>query len=184
MRANKRFLFTVGIIGIWTILTYFVVVRHQPDYQNGKSKFREKIEHLEKEVEKESKNREQIVRQYKNLIEIIKLKTTTSSAAPVNQESNLALLDDDTNNNNNNHIQLNNKIDFNGKYVDDDPNMPVIPVIVFACNRVSVSRNLDALIKYRPSREQFPIVVSQVCARLSRFSHSIINSMILVGLRR
>lgn len=183
MRANKRLLFTVGIIGIWTILTYFVVIRNHSDYQNGKSKFREKIERIEKEVEKESKSREQIVRQYKNLIEIIKLKTTTSSAAPVNQENNLASLDDDTNNNNNNHIQLNNKIEFNGKYVDDDPNKPVIPIIVFACNRVSVSRNLDALIKYRPSREQFPIVVSQVCARISRFSHGIINLMILVGLR-
>lgn len=42
-------------------------------------------------------------------------------------------------------------------------NQPVIPVLVFACNRVSVSKCLDNLIKYRPSAEQFPIIVSQDC---------------------
>lgn len=161
MRANKRFLFTLAIVGVWTILTYFIVIRNHSDYQNGKSKFREKIVNLEKEMQKESQTRDQIVRQYNNLIKIIQSKTTTSPAAPVIQE-NLAPLEDETNNNV--QIPLNSKIDFNGKYVNDDVNLPVIPVIVFACNRVSVSRNLDALIKYRPSREQFPIIVSQVCA--------------------
>lgn len=38
-----------------------------------------------------------------------------------------------------------------------------IPVIVFACNRVSISICLDNLIKYRPHRQQFPIIVSQDC---------------------
>lgn len=160
MRANKRFLFTLGFIGVWTILTYFIVIRNHSDYQNGKSKFREKVDYLEKEIEREAQNREQIARQYNNLIQIVRSKTV-SSAAPVIQENNLANGEED--NNNNLPVQLNNKIDFNGKYINDDVNSPVIPVIVFACNRVSVSRNLDALIKYRPSREQFPIIVSQVC---------------------
>lgn len=38
----------------------------------------------------------------------------------------------------------------------------VIPVLVFACNRISVSRCLDQLIQYRPNPDQFPIIVSQV----------------------
>lgn len=38
----------------------------------------------------------------------------------------------------------------------------VIPILVFACNRVSVSRCLDQLIQYRPNPDQFPIIVSQV----------------------
>ncbi|XP_013117732.2 alpha-1,3-mannosyl-glycoprotein 2-beta-N-acetylglucosaminyltransferase [Stomoxys calcitrans] len=42
-------------------------------------------------------------------------------------------------------------------------NQPVIPVLVFACNRISISKCLDNLIKYRPSTEQFPIIVSQDC---------------------
>lgn len=39
---------------------------------------------------------------------------------------------------------------------------PVIPVIVFACNRVSVRVCLENLLQYRPSVGQFPIIVSQV----------------------
>lgn len=41
---------------------------------------------------------------------------------------------------------------------------PVIAVLLFACNRVTVRRNLDQLIKFRPSATTFPIVVSQDCA--------------------
>lgn len=39
----------------------------------------------------------------------------------------------------------------------------VIGVLVFACNRVTIKRNLDLLLKYRPSKKQFPILVSQDC---------------------
>nr|CAG4643971.1 EOG090X06K9 [Lepidurus arcticus] len=40
---------------------------------------------------------------------------------------------------------------------------PVIPVLVIACNRPSVQRCLDRLIKARLSSDQFPIIVSQDC---------------------
>nr|XP_016930436.1 alpha-1,3-mannosyl-glycoprotein 2-beta-N-acetylglucosaminyltransferase [Drosophila suzukii] len=40
---------------------------------------------------------------------------------------------------------------------------PVFPVLVFACNRVSVKKCIDNLVQYRPSVEQFPIIVSQDC---------------------
>lgn len=39
---------------------------------------------------------------------------------------------------------------------------PVIPILVFACNRISVRNCLDNLIQYRPNANQFPIIVSQV----------------------
>lgn len=45
------------------------------------------------------------------------------------------------------------KFDFKG---------PVIPILVFACNRISVRNCLDNLIQYRPNANQFPIIVSQV----------------------
>ncbi|KAH8280267.1 hypothetical protein KR018_001318 [Drosophila ironensis] len=44
-----------------------------------------------------------------------------------------------------------------------DNGEPVFPVLVFACNRVSVRRCLDNLVRHRPSAEQFPIIVSQDC---------------------
>ncbi|XP_077382806.1 alpha-1,3-mannosyl-glycoprotein 2-beta-N-acetylglucosaminyltransferase a [Festucalex cinctus] len=43
------------------------------------------------------------------------------------------------------------------------PAPPVIPVLVIACNRVTVRRCLDKLIQYRPSAERFPVIVSQDC---------------------
>lgn len=155
MRTNKRFIFTVAIIGVWTILTYFIIIRNHSEYQSGKAKFREKIENLEKEVEEESKTRDQIVQQYNNIIQILKSKTTT--ATPVVQDGSLVAVGEEEK-----IVVFNDKIDFNGKYIGGDINKPVIPVIVFACNRVSVKQNLDALVKHRPSREQFPIIVSQV----------------------
>lgn len=45
------------------------------------------------------------------------------------------------------------RIDFKG---------PVIPILVFACNRISVRNCIDNLIQYRPNANQFPIIVSQV----------------------
>lgn len=39
----------------------------------------------------------------------------------------------------------------------------VIPILVIACNRVTVKRCLDKLIEYRPSAELYPIIVSQDC---------------------
>ncbi|CAG7733453.1 unnamed protein product, partial [Allacma fusca] len=39
----------------------------------------------------------------------------------------------------------------------------VIAVVVFVCNRPTVNRCLDSLLKYRPSSAKFPIIVSQDC---------------------
>lgn len=39
----------------------------------------------------------------------------------------------------------------------------VIPILVIACDRVTVKRSLDRLIQYRPSPELYPIIVSQDC---------------------
>lgn len=47
--------------------------------------------------------------------------------------------------------------------VASDSLSAVIPVLVLACDRPSVRKCLDSLLKYRPSAEQFPIIVSQDC---------------------
>lgn len=39
----------------------------------------------------------------------------------------------------------------------------VIPILVIACDRVTIKRSLDKLIQYRPSPELYPIIVSQDC---------------------
>ncbi|XP_015225143.1 PREDICTED: alpha-1,3-mannosyl-glycoprotein 2-beta-N-acetylglucosaminyltransferase-like [Cyprinodon variegatus] len=40
---------------------------------------------------------------------------------------------------------------------------PIIPILVIACDRVTVKRSLDRLLMYRPSAELYPIIVSQDC---------------------
>ena len=45
----------------------------------------------------------------------------------------------------------------------DSPHQVVIPILVIACNRVTIKRCLDKLIEYRPSVELYPIIVSQDC---------------------
>ncbi|XP_071357141.1 alpha-1,3-mannosyl-glycoprotein 2-beta-N-acetylglucosaminyltransferase b [Trachinotus anak] len=39
----------------------------------------------------------------------------------------------------------------------------IIPILVIACDRVTVKRSLDRLIQYRPSPQLYPIIVSQDC---------------------
>lgn len=43
------------------------------------------------------------------------------------------------------------------------PAQPVIPILVMACNRITVRRCLDKLLQHRPSAELHPIIVSQDC---------------------
>lgn len=43
------------------------------------------------------------------------------------------------------------------------PSPPVIPILVMACNRVTVRRCLDKLLQLRPSADLYPIIVSQDC---------------------
>uniref|UniRef100_A0A3P8U465 Alpha-1,3-mannosyl-glycoprotein 2-beta-N-acetylglucosaminyltransferase n=1 Tax=Amphiprion percula TaxID=161767 RepID=A0A3P8U465_AMPPE len=43
------------------------------------------------------------------------------------------------------------------------PKQPIIPILVIACNRVTVRRCVDKLLQHRPSAEHFPIIVSQDC---------------------
>ncbi|MCL4116845.1 UNVERIFIED_CONTAM: hypothetical protein GTU68_064524 [Idotea baltica] len=41
---------------------------------------------------------------------------------------------------------------------------PVLPILIIACNReAAIRRSLNLLLKYRPSQERFPIIVSQDC---------------------
>lgn len=43
------------------------------------------------------------------------------------------------------------------------PPEAVIPILVMACDRVTVRRSLDRLIQYRPSSQLHPIIISQDC---------------------
>ena len=47
----------------------------------------------------------------------------------------------------------------------------VIPVLMFACNRVTVAKAVDSLLSYRTDPAKFPIIVSQVEAEARFWLH-------------
>ncbi|XP_072937614.1 alpha-1,3-mannosyl-glycoprotein 2-beta-N-acetylglucosaminyltransferase [Epargyreus clarus] len=52
---------------------------------------------------------------------------------------------------------------FNDIDMEQNIGSPILPVLVIACDRVTVKRCLDNLVKFRPSKETFPIIISQDC---------------------
>lgn len=149
MRFNKRFAFSIAIIGFWLFLTCIIVVnlRATNQQENVKNhKIKDLLSELDTQIHRKIQIRNEIVQNYREYFS--KFQLPTENDATTVEESE-------------NHVN-NVQIDFKGKYVDDDYNKPVIPIIVLACNRISVNRSLKLLVKYRPSKEQFPIIVSQV----------------------
>jgi len=65
-------------------------------------------------------------------------------------------------------------IEMEEKDVEELPIKPVIPLLLFSCNRVTVNRALDLLLAYRPSKKQFPIIVTQDCGH--KETQSVIES--------
>ena len=109
---------------------------------------------LEEQIKLERQERESQLKKLEALLKAKPPTSTTTQAAVITDQSEQ------------NVDHQYNTINFKERYLDGDPNRPVIPVIVFACNRVSVSKCLDNLVEYRPNKEQFPIIVSQVIKQL------------------
>ena len=59
----------------------------------------------------------------------------------------------------------------------------VIPVLMFACNRVTVKKALDSLLAYRKNKEKFPIIVSQVKLDKAFLAKNHSNAILSPGLR-
>lgn len=56
---------------------------------------------------------------------------------------------------------------------------------MFSCNRITVQRCLDQLIRYRPNIEQFPIIVSEDCQHrqtaevIAKYRNQIVHIQVL-----
>lgn len=150
MRSNKRIrLLLIGLILLlWFLATYLLFPSRSSlgldliIYQDAKSKsphirkFVENLNKLENEESQLFKDNQKLLQDMEQEVDL-KLDMLKKEQITKERVHDLA--------------QMQSK--FNGV---------VIPVLVFACNRITVTRCLDQLIKYRPSEEQFPIIVSQV----------------------
>ncbi|XP_059490145.1 alpha-1,3-mannosyl-glycoprotein 2-beta-N-acetylglucosaminyltransferase isoform X3 [Neocloeon triangulifer] len=153
MRKN-RFYFLVFIsLIIWAIATYFLFQHKPTNYHASETSDIEKqLHNLEGELKNQFKANEAFLKNLKVIIQNQQIEIKNAE-----KERNTAIQLEKE--------KLQEQSRLNPSSHKEKIQGPVIAVLVFACNRPSVSRCLDALIKYRPQQRehQFPIVVSQDC---------------------
>ncbi|XP_058058581.1 alpha-1,3-mannosyl-glycoprotein 2-beta-N-acetylglucosaminyltransferase [Anopheles bellator] len=186
MRPRKTLLL-VGVLVLWVLMTYIAFMRtvRVPEPRRA-SRLMEKVQSFEENLKIFSDNRQNL---YRDIITILRrqeqkelsvpqsvaMPPETSSQSPqesitragdtgedggINELLGAPALPPDTDTRPEAERVLSK---FQQRYLNNDPAFPVIPVLVFACNRISVNKCLDDLIRYRPSSDQFPIIVSQDC---------------------
>lgn len=132
----KRTSFILGLcIIIWASILYFAVLNRPVNIDETNEYIQRKLVHLERGIEDQVKNNKIMIN---SLHRYLESKKQSNNVVEEEQEQVIAPF----------------KSDFKGT---------VIPVLVFACNRIGVTRCLDQLIQYRPNPDQFPIIVSQDC---------------------
>lgn len=150
MRAKRTFLL-FGLLGLWVLISYYILINQGSIGDKNRSLLNEKLHYLEKSVQEQAEDDQRTVRKVINLIKLKNIQNEKGgNSIPETEavkEIPLVVTDKD------NTLEPKYWTNFTG---------PIIPVLVFACDRVSVSKCLDNLIEYRPNVYQFPIIVSQV----------------------
>lgn len=144
LNMKRRIVFIVAAVFVaWNIVTWYIVYS-QLSSKSGAKDIHEKIVQLENKIQAQVKSNKQMFQIFQQ------------------QKHKLDILGD--------QIHLSEKLGKQDDKATDDvvsnklnEKDSAIAVLVFACNRPSVSRNLDQLFKYRSSESKFPIVVSQDC---------------------
>ena len=158
MRRDKVYAFGVICIFGWMVVTYILFSHEPPIFE---SKFtrshRNKIDHeafykLRNNIDRFSVRLKQQMRESDQLLVDLKDIVDRQKSEEQNRQRSQE-----------------QKLEVKTEFVTKDPPKPenvVIPILMFACNRVSVTKAIDPLLKYRgddPARKaKFPIIVSQV----------------------
>lgn len=172
MMRSKKPIFIASFLCVWTLITYIFFMRQSFEVDGKHKQMLKKLTYLETSIQEESELHDELMHQLVNVIrsrEDFQLTSSTTSTQIsekiVSSDGNrirqngvkeIPLLDNSVQSSNSQNLSLIRKTG-NGEFKG-----PVIPVLVFACNRVSVRNCLDNLVEYRPNAEQFPIIVSQV----------------------
>lgn len=135
MRLKKSF-YTISLVCVWC-LTCFVIIRNGnfTNSDGSANKFNDKLKYLENGI------KEEIVKRDKLLQTVSKILKTKESIPPPPIPVVLQEIETENSIEPNERNHSTNQIKFNGIYVNDNIENPVIPVLVLACNRVSFSIN-------------------------------------------
>lgn len=164
MRSRKVQVMVISFLIMWTFITYYVLLRSGSSQLSAKQ-----LQQLRRLVPEANKEQQKSFLLTRNLIEFLKLKYGSDS--PTTTTPKISIIAAEISN----EVQ---QVEAVAKATPDSlakstpaqiPTQthlsngePVIPILVFACNRLSVVRCLENLVQYRPNAEQFPIIVSQV----------------------
>ncbi|KXJ72813.1 hypothetical protein RP20_CCG017197 [Aedes albopictus] len=163
MRPRKTFLIAAILVG-WVFTTYLIFLKNFKDPSPHKNReMLEKVRYLEQNIQVVEENRDKL---YREIINILQKEDKTTSTETIPLVANNVDLGEIPAQIAETPPRLEADVALSKlqqKFINDDINSPVIPVLVFACNRLSVNRCLDDLIKHRPRADQFPIIVSQDC---------------------
>ncbi|XP_059062551.1 alpha-1,3-mannosyl-glycoprotein 2-beta-N-acetylglucosaminyltransferase [Achroia grisella] len=138
MRVNikKLLIIGIGLVLIWFIVSYSSVIELSKSIPNDHNllEIENRIEHLEKRIEGR-------LSESNSLLEKVKkhLKRTEENYHGDAKDSG-----------------------YDRNFMPNTANV-VLPVLLIACDRVTVRRCLDNLVKFRPDKNTFPIIVSQDC---------------------
>lgn len=187
MRKDKLYFLGTLVLVAWLGMTYFIFI-HGPKSENRISdragfKLKKEIDHFEKRLKAQIKENALL------LLQLQELRSTATDDndhgegldAPAKQQPTQKFVDGAN--------EYDVKLDLNKDTVDAeqsgtgggrnaaesvvvqeepvvtiDPH-DVMPVLMFACNRITVTKALDLVLKYRTNRQKFPIIVSQVTYR-------------------
>ncbi|EDW09032.1 alpha-1,3-mannosyl-glycoprotein 2-beta-N-acetylglucosaminyltransferase [Drosophila mojavensis] len=159
MRTRKVQILVIGVLILWTFVTYYILLHNSSVQSDTKQKEQQQLKQLfPKALLEQSKS----LKISDTLVSFLKLRymnqetSTTPKITIVAAEISNELQEQQPKTTATTSAQIPTKTYLaNGE--------PVIPILVFACNRISVVKCLENLVQYRPSVEQFPIIVSQDC---------------------
>jgi len=165
MRRDKIFLFGLALLSLWTVVTYVLfTLRPRQDPASAEESLRRQLS-FKREVDGFGKRlRAQLDENSLLLKQVRELR----NAQIVGKSSENDDVDaKDIVKKRKVFVDAANEYEDTGKADEDDEVVEkdgvVIPVLMFACNRVTVAKALDSLLSYRTDPAKFPIIVSQDC---------------------
>ncbi|XP_046402951.1 alpha-1,3-mannosyl-glycoprotein 2-beta-N-acetylglucosaminyltransferase-like isoform X1 [Ischnura elegans] len=184
MRKKQFYIFVLLSLFSWAVVTYFIF-RHRPlgnkTDDRGGTNVMQHLTKLEQELNQQFSSNvhfleklRQIIKHRAELEDLEGIQKEELPAKPEVKDKNIFPdADDSVKDDEVPRIHPNEAVDpdvlpdeaLKGKDLNsiELADVPVIAILVFACNRVTVRRCLDGLIRYRPSPDKFPIVVTQDC---------------------
>ncbi|XP_068144990.1 alpha-1,3-mannosyl-glycoprotein 2-beta-N-acetylglucosaminyltransferase [Drosophila tropicalis] len=162
---SRKVLLVIGFLITWTYVTYYILLRSTGTQMTYFQK--QNLLHLGNLAREQSQQSRNLNR---NVIEFLKIKylehtqqqisLTTPRISIVAAEISNELVDQQQQEQKEENPSKSQKIPTKTYLSNGEP---IIPILVFSCNRITVKKCLDNLVQYRPSVEQFPIIVSQDC---------------------